>query len=208
MYMNVLLVDDEILVLRMLNRAVNWEKNGINKVFLARNVKEGQDILKREKVDIIVCDIEMPQGNGLDFIEWVSGIYPNIINIILSGHADFNYARNAISLGIYRFLLKPISFEEVEESISLAVKKISEYAAFDKVDLSEKKTMSADVVKMKEYLEKHYQESITRNNIEGYMHLSGDYMNRKFKKEIGYTLVEYIHYYRCNMAKNFYVMMI
>lgn len=33
------------------------------------------------------------------------------------------------------------------------------------------------------------------------MHLSGDYMNRKFKKEIGYTLVEYIHYYRCNMAK-------
>ena len=33
-------------------------------------------------------------------------------------------------------------------------------------------------------------------------------MNRKFKKEIGYTLVEYIHYYRCNMAKNFYVMMI
>lgn len=91
--MNVLLVDDEILVLRMLNRAVNWEKNGINKVFLARNVKEGQDILKREKVDIIVCDIEMPQGNGLDFIEWVSGIYPNIINIILSGHADFNCIR-------------------------------------------------------------------------------------------------------------------
>lgn len=69
-------------------------------------------------------------------------------------------------------------------------------------------TVIYNVVKMKEYLEKHYQESITRNNIEGYMHLSGDYMNRKFKKEIGYTLVEYIHYYRCNMAKNFYVMMI
>ena len=54
-------------------------------------------------------------------------MYPEIINIILTGYPDFNYARSAISLGVYRYLLKPIAFDELEETIASAVEKLEEY---------------------------------------------------------------------------------
>lgn len=47
----------------------------------------------------MICDIEMPKENGLSLIQWIQDMYPEIINIILTGYPDFNYARSAISLG-------------------------------------------------------------------------------------------------------------
>ena len=44
----------------------------------------------------MICDIEMPKENGLSLIQWIQDMYPEIINIILTGYPDFNYARSAI----------------------------------------------------------------------------------------------------------------
>ena len=110
--MNILMVDDEATAIQILQKAVNWEKIGIQKVYTANSAMEAQEILTIKKIDITLCDIEMPKESGLDLIKWIQGLHPEIINIILTGFPEFNYARSAISLGVYQYLLKPVSFQE------------------------------------------------------------------------------------------------
>ena len=125
--LNLLLVDDEIAMLHIMEKAIDWKNEGNSKVFTAYNTDLARDIISSSKIDLVICDIEMPKENGLSLIQWIQDMYPEIINIILTGYPDFNYARSAISLGVYRYLLKPIAFDELEETIASAVEKLEEY---------------------------------------------------------------------------------
>lgn len=100
---HILLVDDETAMLQIIQKVIQWKNFDIDEVYVANSASKAREILQEHRIDITVCDIEMPQESGLDLIGWIQGMYPEIINIILTGHADFNYARNAISLGVYRF---------------------------------------------------------------------------------------------------------
>ncbi len=201
--MNLLLVDDEVATIQILKQAVDWKSIGIHHVFTAYNAAGAKNVFQEKEIDILICDIEMPQESGLDLIQWVQGLYPNIVNIILTGFADFNYARSAISLGVYRFLLKPIAFEELKQTVVEAITKLENEKLQGNTLQKEssagnKKTA---VEQVKEYLEKHYNEVITRNHIESLVHLNRDYINREFKVATGYSLMEYIQYYRILTAK-------
>ena len=186
--MNLLLVDDEIAMLHIMEKAIDWKKKGIQKVFTAYNTDLARDIISSSKIDLVICDIEMPKENGLSLIQWIQDMYPEIINIILTGYPHFNYARSAISLGVYRYLLKPIAFDELEETIASAVEKLEEYKTKNKPEADPE---IADVVNtIKKYLESHYSEVITRKKIEELVHLNQDHINR-----------EYVQHYRILMAK-------
>ncbi len=199
--MNIILVDDETAMLDILKQVINWRMLGINRVYAARNAEEARELLQTKKIDITLCDIEMPKESGLDLIEWIQGLYPSVVNIILTGHADFNYARSAISLGVYRFLLKPVSFEEVEQTIKEAVEKIENEIVQTGVSGNGKGKELNAVEEVRDFLEKHYNEVITRNDVESLVHLNRDYINREFKAATGYTLMEYIQYCRVCAAK-------
>jgi YesN/AraC family two-component response regulator len=200
--MNILLVDDELAMLQILQKVMNWKELGIDQVYTARNAAKAKEILLEKQIDITVCDIEMPEESGLDLIGWIQGLYPGIINIILTAHADFNYARSAISLGVYQFLLKPVSFEELSKTIREAVEKTEsekQPPAAEGGSIPSSQMTAVEEVRL--YLEKHYHESITRSDVEKLVHLNRDYLNREFKAVTGYTLIEYIQYYRILMAK-------
>lgn len=204
--MNILLVDDECIMLQILEKAINWTKLGIKDHYTARNAAEAKKVIQEEKIDIVLCDIEMPKESGLELIKWIQGIYPDIVNIILSGHADFNYARSAISLGVYSYLLKPISFEEVEQTIGDVVERAK--GMMEEKDSKEEMGETGDeggdgslILRVKLFIEQHFNEIITRQDIESLVHMSHDHINRKFKKSTGYTLMEYIQYYRLHIAR-------
>lgn len=203
--MNIILVDDEMAMLQILKKVVPWEELEIKGVYTARNAEEARSLFEQKKIDIALCDIEMPKESGLDLIKWIQGLYPNVINIILTGHPDFNYARSAISLGVYEFLLKPVAFEELERVIGSAVKRLEDELLDEKRKIQKEDDSKSDisdcVAVAKEYLENHYNEIITRNDMEKLVHLNQDYLNRVFKAYTGYTLMEYIQYYRIVMAK-------
>ena len=205
--MNIILVDDETAMLQILKKVLPWESIGIQSVYTARNAEEAKKIFSEHEIGLALCDIEMPKESGLDLIRWVQGLYPGVISIILTGHADFNYARNAISLGVYEFLLKPAAFDEIERVLRAAVEKRKEELASEKrlkipgIETEEREDGAVYVVKG--YLEEHFNEIITRNKIEKLVHLNRDYINREFKNSTGYTLMEYIQYYRIQMAKKY-----
>ncbi len=202
--MNIILVDDETAMLQILRRVLPWQEIGIREVYTARNAGEAKKLFSEKEIDLSLCDIEMPKESGLELIRWVQGLYPDVIHIILTGHPDFNYARSAISLGVYEFLLKPAAFDELERVLRAAVEKRREAVFAERpARVTGGERDEGAVGEVKRYLEAHFNEDITRNEIEKLVHLNRDYINREFKQSTGYTLMEYIQYYRVRMAKTY-----
>jgi two-component system, response regulator YesN len=125
--LNILIVDDEVMVVALIKKHVEWKALGINEVFTAYNVRDAKRRVCERAVDIILCDIEMPQENGLTFLAWVKQYDPSITNVILTAYPDFQYAQTAISLGVKKYLLKPVSFEELSATIQNIAQGIEEY---------------------------------------------------------------------------------
>lgn len=116
--MNILLVDDDQFLLETIRMMVDWEGVGIDSVYTAGLVSSAKKILGSEPIDLMLCDIEMAQENGLDLIEWcrTSGIDLEVV--ILSSYAKFEYAQKAIQLDSKDYLVKPVSYPVLERTLS------------------------------------------------------------------------------------------
>lgn len=123
--MQLLIVDDENIIIEDLKTSMDWGGFGIHNIFNANNIRQAKEIFTDNKIDIMLCDIEMPQGSGLDLLSWVRDNYSDTESIFLTCHADFRYAKEAIRLGSLDYLLKPIPYDELEKAVSKAVSKIS-----------------------------------------------------------------------------------
>jgi len=123
---NVLIVDDEQYAIDALVQCVNWKSCDISDVFSANNAEEASKVLERNGVNIIICDIQMPGMNGIEFMENIIGIYHEIQFIFLTAHMEFEYAQKSLELGCYRYLLKPVEIERLEKIITELVLKLNE----------------------------------------------------------------------------------
>lgn len=121
--LNVLVVDDEVISVRGIKAGIHWEKIGVTSVFTAYSVKQAKRVFESEQVDILLSDIEMPQEDGLQLLEWVRQHYPETGTVILSCHTDFTYARRALQLGSTDYALKSMTYEELERVIAEAIRK-------------------------------------------------------------------------------------
>lgn len=87
----------------------------------ARNGKLALAALQQEKIDIVITDIKMPVMDGMAFLTEAKKIYPDCVYIIYSGYSDFTYAKQAISLKVLDFLVKPVSETEFHKVISQSI---------------------------------------------------------------------------------------
>ena len=117
MELTILLVDDDQLLTEKTKNSLNWNELGIGMVFTANNIHEAKGILKVYKVDILLCDVDMPMGNGLELVEWIRESKMEIKCIFLSSYANFTYAQKALRLGSVNYLLKPISNKDLEAEL-------------------------------------------------------------------------------------------
>ena len=122
--MNLLLVDDEIAMLHIMEKAIDWKKKGIQKVFTAYNTDLARDIISSSKIDLVICDIEMPQTDGLELSKKAKENFPDLEIVMLTSHAEFNYVRNALRYGCYDYLLKPVMEDDIIKVMKNLVTKI------------------------------------------------------------------------------------
>lgn len=123
--LQLLIVDDEVHAVEGIRSGVDWQKLGITAVFTAFTVNQAKELFENETIDVMLCDIEMPQATGLELAEWVMERYPNTETIFLTCHADFKYVKQALQLGSLDYILKPTPFSELEEVILKAIEKIN-----------------------------------------------------------------------------------
>lgn len=72
-----LLVDDEVHAIEGVKSDLDLDKLEITELFTANSVKQAKDVFNREIIDIMICDIEMPKGNGLELLAWVREHHQN-----------------------------------------------------------------------------------------------------------------------------------
>lgn len=124
--MTVLVIDDQIHVVEGILSEVSWENLGVDKVWKAYNAVEAKGILLLNKVDIMLCDIEMPGENGLSLLKWTQDQGMEVECIFLTAHADFVYARTAMQLGSFDYILQPARYEDIGNAILRAKQRIQE----------------------------------------------------------------------------------
>ena len=124
--MNILLVDDDRFIIEALREKIHWERLKIDNVYAANSLTQAQAIIKENPIHLMISDIEMPQGSGLELLSWVRNENYDIKTIFLTNYADFNYAQKAIELQSFEYYLKPINFEKLEFIIQKALDKITE----------------------------------------------------------------------------------
>ncbi len=129
--MVVLVVDDQTNVAAGIVSGVRWEKLLITKVWTAYNAHEAREILESHPVDIMLCDIEMPVEDGLSLLRWVKQNDIPVLCIFLTAHADFIYAKEAVRLGGFDYILQPARYEDIEKSIQRAQQAINKKRALD-----------------------------------------------------------------------------
>lgn len=109
----VLLIDDEPSALEGMLLWIDWQELGFEVCGTCSNGREGLQLMKELKPDLVITDVNMPLLNGLEMIAaWQQEGERKIKFVILSGYSEFEYAQTAISYGVNHYLLKPIFPEE------------------------------------------------------------------------------------------------
>ncbi|WP_028552165.1 response regulator transcription factor [Paenibacillus sp. UNC451MF] len=123
---HLLIVDDEMHAVKMIESCIEWEQLSISHIHVAYNIRQAQKMYEQFPIDLMICDIEMPQGSGIDLLTWVRDYYPNSESVFLTCHSDFNYAKKAVALGSLDYLLKPVQFDELKQVVHRGLSKVME----------------------------------------------------------------------------------
>ena len=113
------LVEDEVVIREMIKKMIPWEQYGFELAGEASDGEMALPLILKSKPDLLITDIKMPFMDGLTLCKLVKKELPDIKIVILSGYDDFNYAKQAINIGVEDYLLKPITknafIERLEE---------------------------------------------------------------------------------------------
>ena len=117
----ILLTDDEQIMLDSLKFIIEKNFPSGTRLYSALSGSAALEIVAREQVDIIFMDINMPGLNGLDTVKFILQSKPDTVIVILSAFDRFQYAQEAVNLGVYRYLTKPVNRNTVVETLRNAM---------------------------------------------------------------------------------------
>ena len=118
--MTILMVDDQKSVLDGLLSGLDFESVDIDRVYAASSAAEAMEILRRQPVDILMTDIEMPGKNGLELVSMAKELQPDLLLILLTSHAVFAYAQDSVKLGCFDYIVQPAPYELILETLRRA----------------------------------------------------------------------------------------
>lgn len=187
----VLVVEDEYLIRKGLLRGVDWISANCNVIAEAENGAEGIDMIRAFHPDIVICDIRMPIVDGLEMLRRTIREY-RYKAIIVSGYGEFEYAQQAISIGVSHFLLKPIDFSELTELLR--------EMAQDDFPEPQKTSDERYLQQMDRYLDTHYSEKVTLNDVCGALKISSTQLNTVLKRSRNVTFTTCLNRFRIGKA--------
>lgn len=122
---SILIVDDEKYIVMGLENNIDWGSIGVSEVYTAVSVASAKKILTEQRIDVILSDIEMPGGNGLELVEFAKDYDKRIKCIFLTAHSKFTYAKEAMQLGCTDYILKPYDNNSVLQTVKKALDEIN-----------------------------------------------------------------------------------
>lgn len=214
--LKVLIVEDEDIIRKGLVHTIDWLSMGCVITGDASNGLEGLKLIEDHKPDLVITDIKMPVMDGIEMLER-SNKNNSFYSIILTSYSEFEYARHAISLKVFEYLLKPVD----EEKLADIIEKIKKDSDRKKVlNNFINKTKTGDKMKLVDldififsdsehncYVDEalkqiklNYNQKISIESISNDLGVSTSYLSRKFKDITDQTFLDVLNKYRVQRA--------
>ncbi|MCR4694333.1 MAG: response regulator [Pseudobutyrivibrio sp.] len=224
----VVIVDDEPVICQGLQQTVKWDEFNCQVSGVANDGKEGLKVIKDVKPDIVFSDIAMNTMDGLTMVAAIKSEFPNIEVTLLTGYRNFDYAKEAVNLGVRRFLLKPSKMSELTEAIEAMVSHLklaesnedtpseSQESFFDLSDEREafiynfflKENMDglseANLFIVKKallYIYDNYNQKLTLTQVAEYCYVSSWHLSKLLNQAVGHGFLDIINLIRLEKAK-------
>lgn len=169
----------------------------------AINGRVALEHIRSNQVDILITDIKMPIMGGMELIREVYKDFPHLKIIILSGYGEFEYAQNALKMGVCEYLLKPVSKDDFDEAIEKVLTKCKQDNTKSNEDVESDNNIGVGKVEaVKKYIAKNYHEDIGVEQLAGAVDLTPSYLSHIFKKETGENLGKFIKKVRMEKARD------
>lgn len=199
------LIDDEKIIVDGLTRVIKWADYNCEVVGAAYDAAGGAALIRRLKPHIVFTDIKMPDQDGLTMLAGLKSEFPEMQIAVLTGYRDFNYAQEAIKLGVTRFLLKPSKMDELHEALSAMKERLNKLppdaAAGEDEPCLDRHAGSFIVNQATAYIEEHYAQKLTLQEVADKCYVSQWHLSKLINKYTGNTFYELLNNVRIEKAK-------
>lgn len=191
----VILVDDEQHVINTVKFLGEWDKYNFEIVGEMNSSSEAYNYLSTHNVDLVISDVDMPSMNGLKFLDKANenGYYK--FSIIISGYDKFEYAKEAMKIGVLDYILKPVNPKELNSSLEKIAELLSKQES-DLVDteliVSEDPSGKFNVNRAKEYIDVNFSKPISLESVAYEFNVSKEYLSKVFKQNLGINFSKYL----------------
>lgn len=208
----IMLVDDETIIRRGLRQFIESSHSPFTVVAEAKNAGEALQQLEQLPAHVCFIDINMPNMNGLDLIGLLHKRFPSMVVVIISGYDNFEYARQAVQLQAFDYVLKPVPKSDLEQLLyrldtHLQQKFPEQSPAKEHYKPSSTRNSSGGdgtllIQKVTEYINDHYQDpELTITRVADLFHLNPTYLSKRMKQETGLSFLDYVTGLRIAKAK-------
>lgn len=159
--LKVFLVEDEYVVREGIKNKIDWEKEGFIFCGEAADGEIAYKHIQSKQPDIIITDIKMPFMDGLELSRLIKNMLPQSKIIIISGHEDFSYAQEAVSIGVTEYILKPVSAAQLMK----VVKKVSQQIIDERRERENFEKYKKEMEQNEEYIKRRFLEEIIEGRL-------------------------------------------
>lgn len=198
---NVLLVEDEMLLMQSLSRHIESLEAGFKVVCQASNGEDALKCLKKENIHLVMTDIRMPVMDGLALAKRIHEQYPHILTVILTGYADFDYAREALKQGVFDYMLKPVTMEDLENTLGRVRLHLQKFYELEEDPALVGKDAEEIVEYTVLYMREHYMDDIDISSFSATLGFTSAYLTKLFNRYKGDTPLKYLTDIRIHEAK-------
>lgn len=214
-----LIVDDEMVIRQGLSM-LPWKENDIEIVGILKDGIEAEEWINSRELDILLTDIRMPGVSGIELAKITLQNYPHAKVILLTGYGEFEYAKEAISLGVSDYILKPSTPREIMKCVKNACRKCGqERTAKIKLEELESRIQDFSVLikptedlleaeeerinKIIQFIYANYDKELTLSVLAEEFHFTTVYMSHYIKKETGHTFLDILSSVRMYYAAKY-----
>lgn len=212
----VLIIDDEEIIVRGISKMMPWDKYSCEVAGSADNGRDGMELIRKVKPAIVITDICMPGMDGLAMIAAIREEFPKLQIMILTGYSEFEYAREALHLGVTRLLVKPSKMDELNEAMETMTKNLRSFGigpddempvvlpdgeAGDDSDDGSDGVRSFIVRNAIDYMKENYKEKLRLEDVADHVYVSQWHLSKLLNKHTDKNFSELMNEIRVDEAK-------
>lgn len=202
--MKIIIAEDEARARRGLKSLIGSISDKYEVIAEASDGRQALELMQIVKPDVVFTDLKMPYMDGMDLIRGAQAAELNAKYVLVTAYEEFEVARQAIGLGVFDYLVKPITYDEIKEVLERLEEDCACGGKEKKTQgkLKEKYPDAHPLVrKALSFIEKDYATKISQKELAENLGVSQEYLCYLFNKDVGETFSKFLKNYRIEMAK-------